>query len=297
MSMTEQLTKLRKDIRLAAVNLTENEARFLVDNYYIMQEDRKRAHNQERALDDNKEPHEIVTWLAVNSKLLEEELKKVLGEYSNSKLIGRWMQSIVGIGPVISAGYLAHIDINETETVGQMWRFAGLDPTSKWLPKTKRPWNASLKTLCWKLGQSFLKFNNHENCIYGHLYKLRKKYEVDRNESGQNAEQAARILTEKNFDKKTEAYKHLSKGRLPPAQIDARARRWTVKMFMSHLHIVWWFHTKKVLPIKPYVIGIMGHIDFIPPPNTGIIPGLTEALRKEYPNTQIPADYYSIKYP
>src|SRR5215467_2710326 len=111
MTMTEQLTKLRKDIRLAAVNLTETEARFLVDNYYIMQEDRKRAHNQERALDVNKEPHEIVTWLADNSRLLEEELKKVLNEYSNSKRIGRWMQSIVGIGPVISAGFLAHINI------------------------------------------------------------------------------------------------------------------------------------------------------------------------------------------
>jgi hypothetical protein len=291
MTITDQLTKLRKDIRLAAVNLTENEARFLVDNYYIMQEDRKRAHNQERALDENREPHEIVTWLADNSRLLEEELKKVLNEYSESKRIGRWMKSITGIGPVLSAGFLAHINIGKSPTVGHMWRFAGQDPTSIWAKGQKRPWNASLKTLCWKLGQSFMKFHNKEDCIYGKLYKKRKEFEIQRNDSNGNAEKAKQILSEKNFDKSTEAFKHLSSGKLPPAQIDARARRWAVKMFMSHLHMTWWYDVNKELPPRPYVIGIMGHIDFIPPPNAGMIPGLTDALRAEYPDSKIPTDY------
>lgn len=56
--------------------------------------------------------------------------------------------SIHGIGPVISAGLLAHIDIHRAVTVGHIWRFAGLDPSVKWLKKTKRPWNAGLKVLC-----------------------------------------------------------------------------------------------------------------------------------------------------
>jgi hypothetical protein len=275
----EQLQKLHKDLRAAAVTLSTTEARFLVDSYYIMQEDRKRAHNQVLALEENKEPHEIIGWLAQNSRLLENEIKKVLETYASSKRIGMWMQSIVGIGPVISAGMLAHINIEKGRTVGSIWRFAGLDPTVKWEKKKKRPFNAGLKTLCWKTGQSFMKFSGNEDCMYGHLYKKRKVYEVARNDSGGNTERAAEILTEKNFDKSTEAYKHLSAGHLPPAQIDARARRWAVKIFLSHLQMCWWYDTKGELPPVPYVIGIKGHIDFIPPPNQELLPGLSEALK------------------
>jgi hypothetical protein len=275
----EQLQKLHKDIRAAAVTLTATEARFLVDHYYIMQEDRKRAHNQVLALDADKEPHEIVSWLAGNSRLLENEIKKVLETYASSKRIGIWMQSIVGIGPVISAGMMAHIDIEKARTVGSIWRFAGQDPTVKWKPKTKRPWNAGLRTLCWKTGQSFMKFSGNEDCMYGHLYKKRKVYEVERNNRGDNAARAAEILKEKNFDKTTQAYKHLTGGHLPPAHIDAMARRWTVKMFLSHLQMCWWYDTKGELPPVPYVIGIIGHIDFIPPPSQELLPGLSEALK------------------
>ena len=51
----EPLQKLTKDIRAAAAHLTDHEARFLVDYYYIAQEDRKRSTNQVRALDESKE--------------------------------------------------------------------------------------------------------------------------------------------------------------------------------------------------------------------------------------------------
>ncbi len=38
-----------------------------------------------------------------------------------------------------------------------------------------------------------------------------------------------------NIGKSTEAYGHYSTGHLPPAPIDARARRWTVKLFLAHI--------------------------------------------------------------
>lgn len=275
----EQLQKLRKDIKNAAATLSATEARFLVDSYYIMQEDRKRAHNQERALDEEEEPHEIITWLAGNSRMLENEIKKVLEVYAASKPVGVWMQSLVGIGPVISAGMLAHIDINKCPTVGHIWRFAGLDPTVKWLPKTKRPWNAGLKTLCWKVGQSMMKLSNNEKCFYGKLYRERKVYEIARNDRGDNAKRAAEILAEKNIGKATEAYKHLTSGKLPPAHIDAQARRWMVKMFLSHLQLVWWWETKRELPPVPFPIAHLGHADFVPPPNLDMFPDLRQALK------------------
>jgi len=274
----DHMQKLYKDIKKAAVTLSTTEVRFLVDSYYIMQEDRKRAHNQERALGKSEEPHEIITWLKNNSKLMEDELKTVLDLYSDSQPIGKWMRSNYGIGPVISAALLAHIDIKKAPTVGHIWRFAGLDPTSKWEKKTKRPWNAALKVVCWKIGDSFKKFHNSEECVYGKLYEKRKAYEIARNDSGGNAETAARILTEKNFDKTTETYKHLISGHLPPAQIDGRAMRWTTKIFLSHLHCVWWWYDTKTPPPNPFVIQHMGHVHITKPQNLHMFPGLEEAL-------------------
>ena len=125
--------ELRADLAKAARTMGAHEARFLVDYYYMQQGDRKRAHNQVRALLPGNEPHNTVAWLALNAEMVENIIRDVLGLYANTQVPGRWADSIVGIGPVISAGLLAHIDITKCRTVSQLWRFAGLDPTQTWL--------------------------------------------------------------------------------------------------------------------------------------------------------------------
>ena len=267
-------TRLTRDLANAAVTLSDDEARYLVDAYYLMQENRKRSDNQVRSM--SAEPHSVIAWLADQSDTLESQIKRALDKYTNAKPIGVWMKSVHGIGPVIAAGLMAHIDITKAPTVGHIWRFAGLDPTSVWEKGKRRPWNASLKTLCWKVGQSFMKFSNADECVYGQLYKVRKEYEVSRNDSGGNKETAEKLLPK--FRKATDAYKHLSEGRLPPAQIDARARRYAVKMFLSHMQQVWWFIENGQLPVKPYVVEHLGHVHMVTPPNQEVVPGLAEAL-------------------
>ena len=260
----ESVYKLGKDLRTAARTMSDDEARFLVDYYYIAQEDRKRSTNQVRALDQSQEPNGVINWLADQTGSLENEIKKALDSYTENHPMGAWMRQIYGIGPVISAGLLAHIDITKAPTVGHIWRYAGLDPTSKWEKGQKRPWNAGLKSLCWKAGQSFMKFSNREECYYGHVYKERKAYEIARNERGDNKELAEQLKDK--VGKTTDAYKHLSSGVLPPGQIDARARRYAVKLFLSHLHGAWYethFGTK---PPLPYPLVHLGHAHFIPSP-------------------------------
>ncbi|HVG51614.1 MAG TPA: transposase [Xanthobacteraceae bacterium] len=271
------IVRLTRDLKAAAVTMSEQEARFLVDGYYSMQDDRKRANNQSRAMAD--EPHTLVVWLAEQGEMLEGQIKRALETYSDAHAIGRWMKSIYGIGPVIAAGMLAHIDITRAPTAGHIWSYAGLDPSTQWLKGEKRPWNAALKTLCWKTGQSFMKFSNQEECVYGAVYRKRKEFEMARNDRGQNAETATRLLTEKKFSKATEAYKSLSQGRLPPGQIDGRARRYAVKLFLSHLQTAWWFDKFQELPPRPYAIAHLDHAHFIGIPNAEIIEGLPDALR------------------
>ena len=95
-----------------------------------------------------------------------------------------------------------------------------------------------------------------------------------------NAEAAARVLKEKTYRKETDAYKAYIIGKLPPAQVDGRARRWAVKLFLSHVHCVWYFAEYGKLPPKPYVIEHLGHVRFVKPQHTDLVPGLTRALSR-----------------
>jgi hypothetical protein len=178
---------------------------------------------------------------------------RALDSYSANHPVGKRMRTVTGVGPVISAGLLAHIDITRAPTAGAIWRYAGLDPTSEWKKGQKRPHNASLKTLCWKLGESFVKVCNNKDAVYGKLYQERKEAEIVQNEAGAFADQAAAKLEKFNIGKTTDAYKAYSVGKLPPAHIHARAKRVAVKMFLSHLHEVWYeIEFGKKAPV-PYV--------------------------------------------
>jgi hypothetical protein len=177
--------------------------------------------------------------------------------------------SIVGIGPVIAAGLLCNIDINRCPTAGSLWKFAGLDGTPKRPEKgVKRGFSASFKVLtAFKLGESFVKVQNHPEDVYGKVYAARKLLEQERNSSGLYAEQASHVLATRKIGKETDAFKHYSAGRLPPAQIHARARRYAVKLFLSHLHEVWYWHEFGEVAPKPYAFEHLGHAHIITPPN------------------------------
>jgi len=277
---TTPIQRLTRDIASASVTLSEAEVRFLVDTYYQQQEQRIRSDGQIRSIQQNPietvddktgevakaiEPHSVLQWFATQTETLEGQIKRALGKYVESHPVGEWLVSVHGIGPVIAAGLLAHIDINKAPTVGHIWRFAGLDPTVTWAPKTKRPWNASLKVICWKAGESFVKFHNHEKCVYGHIWAKQKAVYIERNERGDYAEKAAATLLAKKYRKETEAYKAYSVGKYPPGRIHAMARRYAVKIFLAHLHGEMCRRILNIEPPMPYAIAHLGHAHLIKP--------------------------------
>lgn len=264
----EPVQRLTRDLKQAAVTLSADEARYLVDYYYTMQGDRIRSAHQGRTLEEAGEPHDVVSWLGTNTGILEQQVKRALDAYTDSLVVGRWAKSITGIGPIIAAGLSAHIDITKAPTVGHIWRFAGLDPTVRWEKKTKRPWNASLKTLTWKIGESFVKVSGNDADVYGKLYLKRKIVEVERNAAGLFAEQAEAKLATTKIGKDTEARKHYEAGHLPPGHLHARAKRWAVKLFLAHWHHVAHEAHYGMPPVKPYILTEAGgHAHFIAPPN------------------------------
>lgn len=316
----DPLQKLSKDLKQSATMLRTEEARYLVDMYYTVQEDRIRSANRVRAFSEDQEPHQVILWLADNTSILEEQIKKALDAYSMGQRAGRWARAQHGIGPVIAAGLLAHID-PRSKTAGRVWRFAGLDASVEWLGREKAaelvksvvngsktvtndhlielaqrtnrklenitrlatneegkitastlsaalariPWNAKLKTLCWKIGESFKKFSNSPDCYYGRIYRERKTLEVSRNNELLFADQAKKKLeTCRIQDPATLAtYKA---GKLPDGRLDLRAARYAVKLFLSHFQQVSYECATGEKPPKPWVIEHGGHTDMIEPP-------------------------------
>ena len=339
----EPLKRLRKDLSVAAKTLSDREARYLVDLYYQVQGLRITGANQIRGQQMAEEPHAVLQWFFNNAEMLENSIKRALDIYSDQNRVGRWSKSIVGIGPVIASGLLAHLYPlmtpseeypNSFSSAGKILRFAGMDPSSNWISRedakklvkkytdpapgtidartpeevvdeiagylgrnptvlrkwalqsytkgevlskmteaslsaaiARRPWNAQLKVLCWKLGESFVKVSNNEKDFYGKLYRQKKGEYTARNERLEYREQAAQTLKEKNIGKSTEAYGHYSKGMLPPGRIHARARRYAIKIFLSHWHEIAYRVARNAEPPAPYVMVHGGHTDYIKPPN------------------------------
>lgn len=227
-----------------------------------------------------REPNELVSWAFEEFETVENLIKKALDVWTDNDVIGQWSKSLVGIGPVIAAGLLAHIDPKLSATVGNLWSFAGLNPNQKWEKGQKRPWNARLRVIAWKASTSFMKQRKREGCIYGQIFETRWALEKERNARGVFADQAKAALEEKTFGKKTEAYKAYAKGKLPLARILLRAQRVASKIFLSHWLVVAKWAKEGVLPPAPYSIEILKHGHVIPVPNTELVPGLVEALRK-----------------
>lgn len=264
MTELQPIARLSRDLAKVSQTLSDSEARYLVDAYYTVQENRKAADNQVRALRESGEPCSVISWLAEQNRTLENQIKRSLDQYSGNHPVGERMRAARGVGPVIAAGMLAHIDITKAPTVGHIWSYAGLDPSKTWEKGQKRPWNAELKTLCWKLGECFVKAGG--DSVYAAVYAERKAYDQQRNERGELADQAARALERKRIGKTTEAFKWYSAGKLPPAQIHERAKRYAVKLFLSHLHEVWYEEHYGVKPARPYAFDQLGHAHYIKPP-------------------------------
>jgi hypothetical protein len=306
------IQRLTKDLKTASVTLSVDEVRFIVNYYYQIQENRKASANQVRSLVKEDKPHELISWLEGNMENLESQIKRALDTWSSSKELGVWVKSIVGIGPVIASGLMAHINIEAAPTAGHIWSYAGMygpaieydgcDPKTviKWNKGEKRPWNADLKTLCWKVGESFVKVCNNEQDVYGKIYIQRKEQEIERNDKGIFIPQAVAKLNKFKIGKDTDAYawysgcyeagmpriyadtisekrlELLKKNKLkpgegqpmlPPAHIQARAKRKAVMLFLSHYHHVAYIMHYKKMPPKPFVEEHLGHVHIIQPKN------------------------------
>jgi hypothetical protein len=266
MKRATDIPNLTKEVVLEAAKLSNAEARLLVANYYAAQESRKRADMQIRHLGDKDMPN-VLQYSADGYARIESQIVRALQAYCEEQAVGRWSLAQHGVGPVISAGLLAHIDMDKAPTVGHIWRYGGVDPTVKWLKGEKRPWNADLKQIFWHAGQCFKRTSGSEKSYYGELYQRYKATYVALNEAGAYAEAASKHVTHGK-----ETQKALDKGQLPASRIDARACRAATKIFLSHWHEVAYRDKFGTLPPKPFALEHLGHAHAYPIPHPELVP-------------------------
>lgn len=126
------------------------------------------------------------------------------------------------------------------------------------------PYNIELKRLCWLIGESFVKVSNRGS-KYGEIYKERKALETSLNEKLFYKEQAEELLREYNYTKGTDTYNYLIQGKLSPAHINARAKRYAVKIFLTHFFEACWCYHHGTEPPVIYPIAFLDHVDYITP--------------------------------
>ena len=274
MKRAPKTPKHNAEALLRSANLSNVEARFLVSDYYFCQEMRKRADMQLRHLGDKASVANapVLQWTGQQAAEWEKAVQNALGRFGEASPVGRWMMAQHGIGSVIAAGLLAHIDIEKAPTVGHIWSFAGLNPSKKWNKGEKRPYNAALKQITYHLGECIKRTWKDADSFYGPIYGSRKKLIVERNEAGYNAERAKTFRTTSN-----EVRAALKKGMLPAGNLDRQACNFVAKIFLSHLHaIMYWDKYKRSAP-KPFAISILGHAHEIRIPRLDLFPGFEEA--------------------
>ena len=125
--------RLSDDIKAAAALLGRQEARLLMDTFYGFQKLRVAASNRAAATVRAGEPAKVISFIGRQLNALENQLKAAMTIYAQSSLLGRWLLSQHGIGPISAAALLAYIDIDKARHSGNIIRFAGLDPTAKWI--------------------------------------------------------------------------------------------------------------------------------------------------------------------
>lgn len=285
-----ELRTLVKRVAKGELKLTGDDARILLGTYDDIQTARM-ASARRFATVGGEEVAELMDAAMGRLKALERWTAKVLGAYARSTPWGRWALSINGVGAIGAAGLSIYVDPERFSSVGKVWRTFGLDPTMKWGKGQKRPFIPAAKRLAYLIGESIIKVGDRGP--YGPLYKRRKAYEWEKNLSGQLAQAAMEMAprateyqkywvsgqVDPEYARKVAEGKVpqqkpvlLKKGEggvpmLPPVVIHARARRWVVKLLISHFWEVRYWYTFNKRPPLPYAIAHKGHVDYIPPPN------------------------------
>ena len=203
----------------------------------------KQLKNEGKITDWEMEYLERLWQLANETEKIEKKYRMLMEQYISKEPIWyMWLSKIKGISLVLASNLIKNFGYCEKyRYVSSLWRHCGLDPEGArgWRHGEKIHYNPRLKTLAWKIADSFVKQRTQP---YRGIYDNEKQRQIS--------------LMENGAENKPQNLKHA----------DLRARRKMVKVFLQHYFVVARF--LKNLPLtKPYAFDKLGHSHYIPPPH------------------------------
>ena len=218
-------------------------ARALVDlRDRVIQKTRIQFNNRVAAMDQERDSdvHQalILKWHA-HFEDLEKALDADIATIAESLPIVQEMTAVKGIGTMLAVKVAALIDIERADTVSALWKYAGYGVTEGARDRLekgeKAPYNIRLKTNCFLVGESFIKCNSPYRRLYDE----------------------AKAFYETAHPDWTPGHRHNA------------ARRKMIKLWLSHLWVIW--RTLEGLPVSdPYIIaGDNNHHRYIGPEQFG----------------------------
>lgn len=201
----------------------------------------KQKYNENISIFSNDEKFELNMMLNLVNRLNTLELdisKEIKRQVQTYDIYNKWLKDVTGISHILGAGLIAWIgDIDRFDTISKLWAYSGLGVFDGKIQQRKRGeksnWNNKLKVHAWKISDSFVRTKG----FYRELYDKYKAYELTKNP------EPIEIDGKKNY---TAMHIHM------------RAKRKTVKVFMSHLWVRW--RELEGLPVtKPYCEAYLGH--------------------------------------
>lgn len=214
-----------------------NELAYLENLRQNMQRHRIQMTNRMAAIERGDAPGNTLTagHFAERFAALESDAASMIADAVCEHPAYPWISQVRGIGDTLAGALLAPIDIRRANSVSSFWRYAGQGVAED--GKRDRPikgqrlnYNAGLKKTCYLAGTSFLRSGSSYRAEY---------------------DQAKNFYTVNRPD-------------WTKAHIDMASRRKMVKLFLSHLWVVW--RDAEGLPLSPpYSSAVMGHDGIVPP--------------------------------
>lgn len=232
------------------------ELRHLTDTY--MQVQKLRIANSNRVLASDKgldetTPDPFVAEIVADFEALERKIFRHMKRTVEHHPAWEWLDGVKGMGPTLSTKILGMIsDIEKFPTVSKLWSFSGygLYGGKRQTPVKgqKLSYNRRLKTALYLAGDSFIKSRSPYRDLYddAKVYYRRVKQVEPMSEILDIDEIPDRELPEgkKEWDKLIKEANKQAGAKVDEAvwsdgHVDNAARRKMVKIFLSHLWLVW----------------------------------------------------------
>ena len=200
-----------------------------------------------------------------NAEKYETEYKKLMMEFVESEIIYKeFLEKIKGISAILSANLIKEFGYCENAPyISSLWKYCGMHVNNGQAPVRKRgeklEFNAKLRTMVWKISDSFVK---QRTPFYRNIYDKEKKKQVkmlDEFVEGLSKEDSKKFKNIKKRQEKRDFVSEINpKAPVSLMNADLRARRKTGKIFLAH----YWQACKELTKqeiVEPYVESKLKH--------------------------------------